>query len=98
MLSGIFTVIGSVVSAIVFYTIFSALNKSVFKVFVPIQEQTNKLKRKELISNIVVTLLTIICSILKSYYKLPDLNYAIFLGFSFALQGMILGKLETGKK
>lgn len=72
--------------------LFSALNKSMLKLFVPIQTLTNKLNRKKLFSNITLIILITISAGLRDYYKLSDIKYGLLLGFFFALQDIVFDK------
>lgn len=66
-----------------------ALNKSLLKLFVPIQKLTSNLKRKQFISSLSLIIVIIICGSLANYYKLNDIYYGVLLGFFFALQNII---------
>lgn len=87
---------------IIFYLLWSillgVLNKSMLRVFVPIQKLTNKLKRKKLYSNLTSIIFIIISVGLKSTYKLSDINFAVLLGFLLALQDAIFDKTIGYKK
>jgi hypothetical protein len=68
--------------------IFSSLNKSMLKLFVPIQKFTSKLKRKSVYSGIVFIGAFIIVSIIADNYNLGYIGYGILFGLVNSLLGI----------
>ncbi|CRK81261.1 hypothetical protein BN000_01161 [Neobacillus massiliamazoniensis] len=54
MLSWLVGITGAGISFILFSILFGGLNKSMLRLFIPIQKFTNKLQRKRLYSNLTV--------------------------------------------
>lgn len=78
--------------------LFTALNKSVLKLLVPIQKLTSNLKRKELISILILFAIIAIISSLNIYFKIDDVYYGLFFGFFTALHNVIFFSSVTVEK
>jgi hypothetical protein len=97
MLSWLVGITGAAISFILFSIIFGGLNKSMLRLFIPIQKFTNKLQRKRLYSNLTVIILIMISASINYYYKLGNLMYGSLIGFFFALKVIIFDELATVK-
>ncbi|MBK1811691.1 hypothetical protein JHL18_13795 [Clostridium sp. YIM B02505] len=81
-----------IISTVIFSIIFSSLNKSMLKLFVPIQNFTSKLKRKNLYSGIVFIGTFILISEIYDNYNLSYISYGILYGLVNALIGVCFGE------
>lgn len=88
----------AVVFSVLCSILFKGLNQSKLKLFVPIQKLTNKLKRKELYSNLTLFVFVTISVGFINYYKLSDIQYGVLFGFCFALRDVIFDTSITNKK
>ncbi len=93
MLSFVIIITVAIIFSIICSIGLNALNKSMLKLFLPIQRLTSKFKRKKLLSNITLIMFITISIGLSDYYKLSDISYGLLLGFFFALKDIIFDKL-----
>jgi hypothetical protein len=92
------SIIIGIASYFIFTIIFYGFNKSVLKLFAPIQKIVNKLKRKKLYENISFFMVIFICVIIRDIYKLKNIKFAVPLGLLIALYSTVfnigIGKNE----
>lgn len=89
--------------AMVFYILFSilfiGLNKSMLKVFEPLQKLTRKLKRKRIYEMITLVIFIFIGIQIKNIFKSNTIEFSIIVGFVCALKDIIFeNTIEGGKK
>lgn len=77
-----------IISTVIFSIIFFALNKSVLKLFVPIQNFIRKLKRKRINSGIIFAGTFIILSTTYDNYNLGYIIYGVLFGLVNSLIGI----------
>jgi cellobiose-specific phosphotransferase system component IIC len=89
--------IAGIIFLLIFTILLHALNKSILKLFVPIQKLTSNFKRKQFIRGLSLIIVITICGSLANYYKLNDIYYGLLLGFFLALQNIIFENPITDK-
>ncbi|GKU26072.1 hypothetical protein CFB3_02640 [Clostridium folliculivorans] len=77
-----------IISTVIFSIIFFALNKSMLKLFVPIQNFTSKLKRNRIYSGIIFIGTFIILSTTYDNYNLGYISYGVLFGLVNVLIGI----------
>ncbi|MBK1813809.1 hypothetical protein JHL18_24625 [Clostridium sp. YIM B02505] len=92
-LSFLYCVISAILSGIVFYIIFSALNESVIQLFVPIKRIVNKLKWKNILRSISFLITIFLAVNIKDFFNLGDVWFGVIIGFFNSLSDIIF---ETG--
>lgn len=85
----IYDFIAAIVSYILFSVLFEGMNKSMLKVFVPLQKITRKLKRKRMYEAITYVAFIFIAIEIKDFFKINTIAFVIILSFSFALKDTI---------
>lgn len=84
----LYFIIATVLSLLFFNILLNALNKSMLRLFVPLQNFTNKLKRKKQYKTIGAGIFIFLC-IIKDFFKLGYISYGIILGFFITLNEVI---------
>lgn len=82
-------VVSGIVSSIIFGILLDALNKSILKAFVKIQNFMDKLKMKKLVRVIIMVISIALCVEIKEFYDLNYIKFGILLGFFNALYEII---------
>lgn len=85
----LYFIIATVLSLLFFNILLNALNKSMLRLFVPLQNFTNKLKRKKQYKAIGAAILIFLCIIVKDFFQLGYISYGIILGFFITLNEVI---------
>lgn len=85
----LYFIIATVLSLLFFNILLNALNKSMLRLFVPLQNFTNKLKRKKQYKTIGAGIFIFLCIIIKDFFKLGYISYGIILGFFITLNEVI---------
>lgn len=88
----IYLIISVTISCILFSILFEGMNKSMLKVFVPLQKVTRKLKRRRLYSVITLFTIVFIAAAIRDFLNLNAVRFGIILGFAFALRDIIFEK------
>ncbi|MBU3171936.1 hypothetical protein [Clostridium estertheticum] len=78
-------VVSTVLSTIIFSVILDALNKSVLKLFVPLQNSINNVKEKGLLKVVIFVIGILICVTIKDFLKLNYIGLGILMGFFSSL-------------
>ncbi|GFP78027.1 hypothetical protein [Clostridium fungisolvens] len=74
-----------IISTAVFLKVFSTINKSMLKLFIPIQKFINRLKRKGMYSGIIFIGTIMVISLINDKYNLSYISYGILFGLANAL-------------
>lgn len=81
-----------IVSGIMFEILFYALNNSILRLFVPIQNHIGKIKNKKILKYFLYLISLLISVIIKQIFSLNYLIYGICLGFFYSFSTMIVGE------
>ncbi|GFZ34108.1 hypothetical protein CSC2_46340 [Clostridium zeae] len=72
-------------STVIFSKIFSTLNRSILKLFIPIQRFINRLKRKSMYSGIAFICTFMVITLINDKYNLSYISYGVLFGLANAL-------------
>ena len=94
----VYILLAVIFSTIIFTILFNVLNKSILKIFVPLQKIANGLKKKELFKRIIDVISIFLCVAIKYFLNLNYIGFGIVIGLFCSLNNVIFSEGIVIKK
>jgi hypothetical protein len=91
-MNNVYAFVSVIISAIIFGIILDALNKSRFKLFVPMQRLVGKSKHKKVLRIAIFITAIFLSVIIKDFFKLNYIVFGILVGFFSSIIEVIFTK------